>query len=280
MKHVQHIPELRQSLAHYREKQKIALVPTMGNLHEGHLALVRRAKEVADIVVVSIFVNPLQFGPNEDFAKYPRTLQKDLQKLQTYDVNIVFTPEMKEIYPDLDSQSNVSVPVISDDLCGKFRPHFFYGVTTVVAKLFNIVQPAIALFGEKDFQQLHIIKKMVTDLCFPLSILSVATFREEDGLAMSSRNQYLTANERQKAVHIYKTLCNLANAIISANANYEHLTKTAAQELTDFGFKVDYIEIRTRQNLSLPTNKDNDLIILLAAWLGQTRLIDNMPVLR
>ena len=204
----------------------------MGNLHDGHLALVQQAKQAADYVVVSIFVNPLQFAPHEDFNTYPRTPEQDIEKLKSRDVDILFLPNADEIYPQAKMPvSRVIVPGLSDELCGKTRPHFFYGVTTIVAKLFNIVQPHIAIFGEKDFQQLVIIRQMVTDLNFPITILSGPTIRESDCLALSSRNRYLNAQERANAPQLYATLSWIKEQIIYGQRDYEHLCKLAGQKL-------------------------------------------------
>jgi pantoate--beta-alanine ligase len=279
MKIISTINELRTDLEERRQKNhNVVFVPTMGNLHEGHLQLLRKAHQHGNCIVVSIFVNPLQFAPTEDFANYPRTLKEDLKKLQNLAVDILFTPEVTTIYPAQESQSQVFVPKISSDLCGIFRPHFFKGVTTIVAKLFNIVQPDIALFGEKDFQQLIIIRKMVTDLAFPIEIISVPTQRESDGLAMSSRNQYLDLAERKKAVTLYQTLCYMRDAIQNGNTNYEQLMIEADDSLTHVGFKVDYVSVRHRVDLSIPTSNDKELVILTAAWMGKARLLDNIFV--
>lgn len=272
------IIEVREALAKMREVQKIILVPTMGNLHDGHLRLVKLAKTYAPFVVVSIFVNPLQFGPKEDFANYPRTLTQDIEKLSALDVDLVFTPPTSQMYPALEDQTHVYVPTLSEDLCGIFRPHFFRGVATVVTKLFNIIQPNFAAFGEKDFQQLLIVRKLVQDLCLPIEIVSVPTVREHDGLAMSSRNHYLNAKERQRAVILYQTLMQARQEIQDGNQNYQHLIKCAENSLTSAKFTVDYVSIRRRENLNEPNIHDRELIILAAAWLGNTRLIDNVHI--
>ena len=256
----------------------IALVPTMGNLHAGHLALVTTAKQLAQRVVVSIFVNPLQFGPNEDFAAYPRTRQADIEKLTALDVDAIFIPEVTELFPQGQSLAQVSVSGLSDSLCGKSRPGHFTGVATIVAKLFNIVQPHISVFGEKDFQQLTIIRQMVTDLNFPIQVIGQPTAREADGLAMSSRNQYLSAPERAIAPHLYATLRWIRSEIQGGNSAFVNLCAAASTQLAQHGFKVDYIDIRTKAGLKIPTPLDTDLIILAAAFLGKTRLIDNVSV--
>lgn len=277
------IDAMRQSHRAWRhEQQRIALVPTMGNLHAGHLALVQRAKQAADRVVVSIFVNPLQFGPKEDFANYPRTLEVDAQKLQALQIDALFAPANKEIYPEGSMPATrVGIPGLSDELCGVSRPQLFYGVTTVVTKLLNIVAPDVVVFGEKDFQQLLIVKQMVHDLNFPIEVLSCATSRESDGLAMSSRNGYLTAEQRNIAPHLYATLCKIRDAICAGNHDYEALCVAATKELQTHGFDgVDYVSVRkkaTLQTAVLP-EKTSDLVILAAVFLGKTRLIDNLLV--
>lgn len=277
MKTINDIHFIQQEIKLLKQNYKIALVPTMGGLHLGHLQLIQKAKTLADIVVVSIFVNPLQFGPNEDFDKYPRSLEADLAKLAALDVAIVFTPEITQIYPDIAQQTKVCVPKISDELCGKSRPQFFYGITTVVNKLLNIIQPDIAIFGQKDYQQLFIIKKMVRDLCIPVEIVGCEIIREPDGLAMSSRNQYLTAEERSLASLLYKTLGEVKDKILAGEI-YSHITDEATAHLNQLGFKVDYLEIRNCHTLEAANIADKDLIILAAAMLGKTRLIDNMCV--
>lgn len=278
---IQSIPALRKELESLRITKKIALVPTMGNLHNGHLALVQQAKQVADYVVVSIFVNPLQFAPHEDFNTYPRTPEEDIEKLKLCDADILFLPHADEIYPKAKMPiSRVIVPGLSDELCGKTRPHFFYGVTTVVSKLFNIVQPHIAIFGEKDFQQLVIIRQMVKDLNFPITILSGTTVREADGLALSSRNRYLNSEERVNAPQLYATLLWIKEQIISGQRDYENLCKLAGQKLEAHDFSIDYIAVRSSPSLQPPTDQDQSLVVLAAAWLGKTRLIDNVTVLQ
>jgi pantoate--beta-alanine ligase len=278
MKCIQSVAEIKQALHPFKYKTRIALIPTMGNLHEGHLALVRKAKQVADITVVSIFVNPLQFAPHEDFSSYPRTLALDKEKLAHLNVNFIFAPSISEMYPDQEHQTKVSVPHLSDQYCGRFRPSFFYGVTTVVAKLFNIVQPDIALFGEKDFQQFHIIKKMVADLAFPIQLLSLPTVREQDGLALSSRNQYLSSQERILACLIYQTLIAMKNKLSTGQESHDKIIQEAVATLEEKNFKVDYISICQRDTLAIASSFDKELVILIAAWLGHTRLIDNLMI--
>ncbi len=271
------IARLNSSLTSLNTGKRV-LIPTMGNLHEGHLSLVRQAKTYSSQIIVSIFVNPLQFGPSEDFNTYPRTLERDLTLLKELDVSLVFAPPISEIYPDLSDQCQVQAPKIATDLCGIYRPIFFHGVVTVVAKLFNLIQPDIAIFGEKDFQQLHIIKKMVTDLCFPIEIVNGPTVRESDGLAMSSRNQYLTSEERQHATSLYHALTKIKSRLIHGEKNYQELIVEANKQLTNNFFKMDYIEIRNQDSLQQVTSEDKKLVILMAGWLGRTRLIDNMTV--
>ena len=255
----------------------IAFVPTMGNLHEGHLDLVRKARELCDTVVVSIFVNPLQFGPNEDLDAYPRTLREDKAKLFAEGVQILFAPDVDEIYPEgMDSQSQVSVPDLSETLCGANRPGHFNGVTTVVSKLFNIVQPDVAVFGEKDFQQLSIVRKMVRDLCMPIDIIGVPTTRDEDGLALSSRNGYLTREEREVAPTLNEVLQECREAIACGFDNFRELEMHAQLKLIQAGFEPDYVEIRDARTLDDVTENTEEVAILAAARLGKPRLIDNV----
>ena len=270
--------QLQRALRDERAKgNRIAFVPTMGNLHEGHLDLVRRARELCDIVVVSIFVNPMQFGPNEDLDAYPRTLTADKEKLFAEGVQYLFAPEAGEIYPEgLEVQSAVSVPQLSDTLCGATRPGHFTGVATVVTKLFNIVQPDVAVFGEKDFQQLSIIRKMVVDLCLPIEIVGVPTTRDEDGLALSSRNGYLTAQEREKAPLLNQLLTECREAIACGFDNYRELEAHAKLKLIQAGFEPDYFEIRDARTLGEVSEQTEEVAILAAARLGKPRLIDNV----
>ena len=257
---------------------RVAFVPTMGNLHEGHLALVREAKQRADNVVVSIFVNRLQFGQGEDFDKYPRTLQQDADKLKGEGVAVVFAPDEHELYPHVEQRYNVEPPHLADELCGKFRPGHFRGVATVVSKLFNIVQPDAACFGKKDYQQLAIIKGFVEDLNVNIEIVPVDTGRAADGLALSSRNQYLSETERAEAPHLYRELRAMADAIQGGNLAYAVLEAQAKTNLAASGWVVDYIEVRHADSLDIAHAGDQDLVILAAARLGNTRLIDNVEV--
>ena len=260
-----------------RSDKRIAFVPTMGNLHDGHLQLVRRARELADVVVVSIFVNPLQFGANEDLEAYPRTLMADKEALFAEGVQVLFTPEAEEIYPEgMDRQTLVNVPDISETLCGADRPGHFQGVATVVSKLFNIVQPDVAVFGQKDFQQLAIIRKMVADLCMPIEIVGVATARAADGLALSSRNGYLDSAQRQLAPTLHKTLTDTRDALACGYDNYADLAAHANQTLVQAGFSPDYFALRDASTLRDIDASTEEIVIAAAARLGTTRLIDNL----
>lgn len=257
---------------------KVAFVPTMGNLHEGHLSLVREAKKRADNVVVSIFVNRLQFGQGEDFNKYPRTLQQDADKLAGEGVAVVFAPDEKELYPNVEQRFNVEPPHLQNELCGKFRPGHFRGVATVVSKLFNIVDADVACFGKKDYQQLAIIKGFVEDLNFDVEIVPVDIGRAEDGLALSSRNQYLSEAERAQAPQLYRVLQSAAQALKRGQLDYAQLERSAADELIRSGWVVDYVEIRHSGTLDVARTGDKELVVLAAARLGSTRLIDNIEV--
>lgn len=282
MQTIQTINKLRSIIKQWRmDNHTIALVPTMGNLHQGHLKLIEKAKEVADKVIVSIFVNPLQFGPNEDLANYPRTHQQDSLQLVDLNVNLLFAPLLEEIYPQtdvhaLEQQTFVEVPQLSTILCGQTRPNHFRGVTTIVNKLFNLTQPDFAIFGEKDFQQLTIIRKMVADTNIPVEIIGVPIVRESDGLAISSRNQYLSAEERLLAPQLYKTLQQIAKQINHGNQDLAGIQKYAKLQLTKSGFNVDYIEILQVKTLQHALNETKECIALAAAYLGKTRLIDNL----
>lgn len=260
-----------------RSGARIAFVPTMGNLHKGHLRLVEEARRQAEQVVVSIFVNPMQFGPNEDYANYPRTFEQDVSALKKYDVDLLFAPEVREIYPrPLEEQTRVEVPDVTEILCGAFRPGHFTGVTTVVNKLFNIVQPHVAVFGKKDFQQLVVIKTMVEDLCLPIEISGVDTVRETDGLAMSSRNNYLTQDERKRAPEIYKVLSHARQRIQAGERDFNHIEQQSLQRLEQAGFQPEYFSIREAHHLSIPEPQSKDLVLLTTAKIGKTRLIDNV----
>ena len=254
--------------------ERIAFVPTMGNLHAGHLQLVRQARRLAEHVIVSIFVNPLQFNDKHDFSAYPVTLEEDVNKLTENDTEVLFNPRLEE----MEQSTRVAVPGLSDILCGHYRPGHFVGVTTVVARLFNIVQPDVAVFGEKDYQQLIIIRRMVADLCFPIDIASVATVREADGLAMSSRNSHLSTEERLRATNLYRTLQQTRERILQGNADYGQLETSAMAALDKAGFRAEYVAIRRAQDLQEATEGEPHLVLLAAAWLGKTRLIDNLII--
>lgn len=256
----------------------VAFVPTMGNLHEGHLALVREAKKRADNVVVSIFVNRLQFGQGEDFDKYPRTLQQDADKLAAEGIAVVFAPDEKELYPNVEQRYNVEPPNLQNELCGKFRPGHFRGVATVVSKLFNIVAPDVACFGKKDYQQLAVIKGLTEDLNFDIEIVPVDTGRAADGLALSSRNQYLSVEERAEAPRLYRELQAVAESLKQGGLDYAGLEKRAVKSLTEHGWTVDYVEIRHADTLEVARTGDRKLVVLAAARLGATRLIDNVEI--
>jgi pantoate--beta-alanine ligase len=249
----------------------------MGNLHAGHLSLVKQAASVAKRVIVSVFVNPLQFGPNEDYQNYPRTLDADRHRLLRSGADILFTPRATEMYPNgMETTTRIEVPKISEILCGATRPGHFIGVATVVNKLFNVVQPDKALFGEKDYQQLLVIKRMIADLYMPIEIIAVPTVREMDGLAMSSRNSYLNEQQRKLAPYLFKTLSEIKIKIKNGERNFHLLEQQAMDRLTETGFVPDYVAVRTAQSLENPSARSRELVILAAARLGSTRLIDNM----
>ena len=290
-----HISALRTALQSYRGQkndnqdgpQRIALVPTMGNLHAGHLELVKIAKQHADIVVVSIFVNPTQFGAGEDFDSYPRTLDEDVAKLATVDTDYVFAPSIEEMYPVLPPPTSVLAGAITTQLCGQSRPDHFDGVGIVVSKLFNIVQPDIAVFGQKDYQQLAIIKQLVRDLSYSIEIIGAPIVRAADGLALSSRNQYLSATEREVAPVIHQALQYLAKQLERGEQSQQAVQSLLAethQRITDAGFIIDYLDIKTDTLESLTNDtvtfnvENKNLMILVAAWLGRARLLDNQLV--
>lgn len=257
----------------------IAFVPTMGNLHRGHLSLVRRARENADHVVASIFVNPCQFGEGEDFESYPRTPDRDLAMLAEAGVDLSFLPTVSDLYPNgPERATRIEVPELGTILCGRFRPQFFRGVATVVNMLLNLVQPHIAVFGEKDYQQLLVIKQMVRDLCLPVEILGVPTVRETDGLAMSSRNHYLSAEERQRAPLLYKTLCAARDSIEGGRRDFRTIEDQSLESLKADGFRPDYLCVRQAASLAEPDSGDSELVVMGATWLGSARLIDNVQV--
>jgi pantoate--beta-alanine ligase len=274
------LAELRERRAAFATAgERVAFVPTMGNLHDGHLELVRRGRALAPRVVVSIFVNPLQFGAGEDLARYPRTLERDAGLLEGVGADLLFAPPVAEMYPR-PQQTRVEVPGLSDILCGASRPGHFVGVATVVCKLLNMVQPQVALFGEKDFQQLAVIRRMVEDLCVPVQILGVPTVREPDGLAMSSRNGYLTAAERRQAPALYRALQAAAAALATGAADPEAVARQAAAAIDAAGLRTDYVSVRRAGDLAPAGAGDADLVVLAAAYLGRARLIDNLLVQR
>jgi len=260
-----------------RSGRRIGFVPTMGNLHEGHLQLVRRARQESDLLVASVFVNPLQFGPGEDYDAYPRTFEADCTQLRTEGVDGVFAPAAREMYPDgMEHHTRVHVPGLSDILCGASRPGHFDGVATVVAKLLGAVAPEIAVFGEKDYQQLLVIRRMVADLCLGVRIDGAPIARADDGLALSSRNSYLSEDERARAPELYRTLCALRDRLLAGERELATLTREGRERLEIAGFRPDYVEIRRAADLAEPAPGDDDLIVLGAAHLGKPRLIDNV----
>ena len=277
---VRTVADLRAAIKRVRnEGKRIGFVPTMGNLHDGHIALVRKAGQRADFVVASIFVNPLQFGPNEDLASYPRTLAADQDKLFEAGCHLLFAPNAEEMYPNGQGlQTIVSVPGVSEGLCGGSRPGHFDGVSTVVSKLFNMVQPDLAVFGEKDFQQLAVIRTMVRDLNMPVQIIGEPIVRAADGLALSSRNGYLSPAERESAPALYRTLKQMAEALRNGEQDYAALLRQGREALEAAGMRPDYLEIRSASDLQPATPGTRERIILAAAFLGKTRLIDNLQV--
>ena len=274
MEVVSTIEALRSRLAGER---KIAFVPTMGNLHEGHLALMKLARKHAPCVVASIFVNRLQFGPAEDFAHYPRTLEEDCAKLKSCSVDVAFTPDESALYP-VPQRVMVDLPPVANELCGKFRPGHFRGVATVVLKLFNIVRPHIAVFGKKDYQQLFIISDMVRELNLPIVIVAGETVRDADGLALSSRNDYLTAAERLEAVRLYRILLYIKERVEAGERDFIGLQEQAEKTLDSHGWRVDYVAVRKSSTLEPAQPADKGLVAMGAAWLGKIRLIDNLEV--
>ncbi|ALS58498.1 pantoate--beta-alanine ligase [Pandoraea norimbergensis] len=278
MKVIPSIHELRDQL---RGQNRVAFVPTMGNLHEGHLSLMRLARQHGDPVVASIFVNRLQFGPNEDFDKYPRTMMDDVEKLTRENVYVLFSPDEKEMYPE-PQEYRVEPPTdLGDILEGEFRPGFFKGVCTVVTKLFSCVQPRVAVFGKKDYQQLMIVRSMCRQFALPIEIIAAETVRADDGLALSSRNRYLSETERAEAPQLYRLLGQIRDDVVSGKTDYEALEAAAMQTLRERGWAPDYVSIRQRANLRAPapgTAPADSLVVLAAAKLGATRLIDNLEI--
>lgn len=274
------LADLRATIQRWRrESARIALVPTMGNLHAGHISLLERARALADRTVVSIFVNPIQFGKGEDYAKYPSTLEADQQKLAAAGLDVLFAPNLAQLYPGgIEEDTRVTVPGLSTILCGQYRPGHFSGVATVVTKLFNNVQPDLALFGEKDYQQLLVIKRMVHDLLIPVEILGMPIIRESDGLAMSSRNGYLNTEERARAPKIFATLCEAAEKLQRQTHSLIAIETAAMAELAAAGFRPEYFSVRRTSDLGTPQSGETAVQILAAAWLGSARLIDNLRV--
>ncbi|WP_080178831.1 pantoate--beta-alanine ligase [Salmonella enterica] len=277
---IETLPLLRQHIRRLRQEGKrVALVPTMGNLHDGHMKLVDEAKARANVVFVSIFVNPMQFDRPDDLVRYPRTLQEDCEKLNKRKVDYVFAPAVEEIYPQgLEGQTYVDVPGLSTMLEGASRPGHFRGVSTIVSKLFNLIQPDIACFGEKDFQQLALIRKMVADMSYDIEIVGVPIIRAKDGLALSSRNSYLTAEQRKIAPGLHNVMNSIAEKLIAGNRELQEIIAIAEQELNEKGFRADDIQIRDADTLQELTETSKRAVILAAAWLGQARLIDNQSV--
>ena len=273
--------EVLRTISALRERLKgeagIAFVPTMGNLHQGHLELMRIARQHAGCVVASLFVNRLQFGQGEDFDRYPRTFNEDCEKLGKAGIDVLFAPEESELYPVL-QEVTVNLPPIAEELCGASRPGHFRGMATVVLKLFNIVQPDHAVFGKKDCQQLHLVRKMVSQLDLPVAIIAGETVREADGLAMSSRNRYLTGAERLEAPRLHRNLEKIKLALAAGERDFRRLESEARQDLENRGWKVDYLEVREAESLGKPGPSEKKLVVLGAAWLGKTRLIDNLEV--
>ena len=278
IKEIKKVTDLCFELAEIRKsKKKISLVPTMGNLHEGHLSLIKYAQNISDYTVVSIFVNPTQFVVGEDFDEYPRTLDSDIESISKLNVDLVFMPDTEEIYP-VNDQASIEVPVseLESIHCGKYRPGHFRGVATVVSKLFDMVKPDIAIFGEKDYQQLLIIRSLVKSLFLPIEIVGLPTVREKSGLAMSSRNNYLSQSDRQRAPMLHECIKTTIKSIKNGVIDYVYLEKEAKFFLEKAGFKIDYYSICDLDTLRAPINEN--LVILAAVWLGKTRLIDNARV--
>ncbi|MCI0400275.1 MAG: pantoate--beta-alanine ligase [Gammaproteobacteria bacterium] len=280
MQSVQHIAALRDIVSQWRiAGQRVALVPTMGALHAGHLYLVKRALAIANRTVASIFVNPIQFVVGEDYEAYPRAPDEDSRKLADAGADLLFAPSVDELFPGgCEGQTRMMVPSLDHVLCGAFRPGHFAGVATIVTKLFNIVQPDVALFGEKDYQQLLLIKRMAKDLCMPVEIVPVPTVREHDGLAMSSRNSYLSEEERRIAPRLFEILRDAATRIRDSEADYARCEAMGMRDLADAGFRPEYFKVCRAEDLSVPKEGETGLVILAAAWLGKVRLIDNIAV--
>jgi len=278
MKTVRDIAAARKVLAEWCDRQlSVALVPTMGNLHPGHLSLLQIAAEYAERVVATIFVNPMQFDKQDEVARYPRTFKEDREKLNALGVDLLFCPDTSVIYPHGTAlTTRVELPGLTEILCGAHRPGHFTGVTTVVTKLFNILQPDVAVFGEKDYQQLHVLRRVTEDLNMPVRIVAGHTIRESDGLAMSSRNNYLSAAERERAPQLHGTLMHTAKQLISGDRDFSRLERSATLKLRNAGFKPEYVRILASDLGGPEQSAVSDLIVLAAAWLGEARLLDNM----
>jgi pantoate--beta-alanine ligase len=274
------VAAVREHVRRWRsEGRRVAFVPTMGNLHAGHVSLIEAARRYGDRFVASIFVNPMQFGPNEDYAQYPRTPTQDASMLAEAGCNLMFMPDVAEIYPNgSERATRVDVPNLSRILDGEFRPGHFEGVSTIVATLFHIVEPDVAVFGEKDFQQLTVIRRMAADLCMPVEVVGAPTVRDTDGLAMSSRNQYLTPAERQVAPRIYQTLVAASTRLQAGDTDFASIERTGVAALEQAGMKPDYFSVRRAQDLGAPAAGTKHLVVLTAARLGRARLIDNIQV--
>jgi pantoate--beta-alanine ligase len=277
---IQNNKELQNLISSMRkENAKIAFVPTMGNLHKGHLSLIELAKKHANYVIVSIFVNPIQFNDDDDFNNYPRTVESDIDKLNMADVDLLFLPSQQDLFPlGTKFATQIHIPEISDDLCGRVRPGHFEGVASVVLRLFNIVKPDIAIFGQKDFQQKLLIERMISDLALNIKIITAPIIREADGLAMSSRNQFLSASKRHEACNLYRVIKEVQYDIHKNFDKFSLLEKNLKKELTKYGFSVDYIAIRSSINLNLPEKGCKNLIVLVSAIIDNVRLIDNILI--
>jgi len=271
---------LREQLKEWRDAgDHIALVPTMGNLHDGHMSLLRLARENAERLVVSIFVNPTQFEDSDDFERYPRTLERDKRHLKRAKTDLLFVPDVETIYPfGTDAATSVSVPVLTEELCGIGRPGHFDGVTSVVSRLFSLVQPDVAVFGQKDYQQQLVIRRLAEDLHLPVRIIAAPTVRDDDGLALSSRNQHLTDEERAVAPVLFQVLSETGKALQEGNDHYAELEEAATRHLEAAGFAPEYVSIRRAENLAPPDRESDELVVLAAARLGKARLIDNVMV--
>lgn len=280
MKVTERKDELQELLREWRRGgDHIALVPTMGNLHSGHASLVEIAREHAERVVVTVFVNPTQFGEDEDFDEYPRTIERDTRKLRKIGADVLFVPDVETVYPfGIEHATQVTVPYLTDNFCGSFRPGHFDGVTTVVARLFAVVQPDVAVFGQKDYQQQLVIRRMAVDLSLPIEIIAAPTIREDDGLAMSSRNAYLTAEERALAPSFHETLAAISTELQNGRRDFAELEQKAIADLASLGFETEYVAVRRADDLSMPTRDCDEIVVLAAVRLGKTRLIDNVVV--